>query len=199
DQNSDAVAVILPQRQKHVRQRRFADRDVFAVPRDADHFEIRAVRAAELQPLADRVLSGPVTPGHRLVDDDDARRVFLVALVEGAALHDLRPHRLEIFRRGGGVEDFDLFVLRTRDVPLDQHAPATGAVIERQRIGEARPLHAGQLPDALDDAFDKFAAPRFGVTLNAQVHRTDQNVFRVEARTDPLRVLQAANEQAGAD
>ncbi len=60
-------------------------------------------------------------------------------------------------------------------------------------------LDAGHRGGALEHALLELAAALFGVALRAEVERQDGEVLGVEAGADLLRVLQAAEEQSGAD
>ena len=72
---------------------------------DTDDFGKRLGLAGRprLQPLADRRLSRPRTRGKQLVDDDDARTIGCVALVEKASGEQARAHRAEVARRHGAA------------------------------------------------------------------------------------------------
>src|SRR6185503_20660648 len=70
---------------------------------------------------------------------------------------------------------------------------------ERHRARDRRALDTGDRRGALEDALLKLAAALLRVALRAEIEGEDGEVIGVEARADLLRVLQAAQEQAGAD
>ena len=53
--------------------------------------------------------------------------------------------------------------------------------------------------DAFEHALLELASALLRVALRAEIERQHREVIRIEARADPLRVLQAAQEQSGAD
>src|SRR4030095_1167942 len=101
----------------------------------ADDFQPRVLLAAQTQPLAEWVLIRPVTARHRLVDDEHARRVLVVALGEGAALDNRRIHRLEVIVADDAVKDIEALVLCLRDAAFDGDARAVILLVERERPG----------------------------------------------------------------
>src|SRR5262245_41069365 len=77
--------------------RRLVQRAHLAVPHDADHFggdRWNLSSAAQPYGFAERVLSRPSLPGHRLVDHNHARRMALVGMGEAAPTNQRNAHRL---------------------------------------------------------------------------------------------------------
>src|SRR6185295_17290746 len=78
--------------------------DVADVAGYTDHGEPGfTCRRADLDPLANRIRSGPQAPRHRLIDDDDERVLALIVLVELAAGDDRNPHGAKVVRQDASV------------------------------------------------------------------------------------------------
>src|SRR5205823_7491925 len=114
-----SVARTLTESQVHGRLRRLVETRIAHVTNDADdaHPGIgRPLRSANLQPAADRIDAGKVSPRERLVDDRRGGRVLAVALAEEAAADERRADRREV-----------------RVVDEDQR-PERRALVRRQRL-----------------------------------------------------------------
>ena len=176
-----------------VRRRILADEVVLAVFCDADHL-IEEALAEKLEAFANRILIRPEPLRHRLVDDNDGRRVRLVAFGEIAPADERHAQRLEVLRR----DDANLHE-PTRPairgvLALEKDSPREAAGEKGHRVRQRRRLHACDARGALDDRALEFAAPHFGVPLRAQIEREHGQTLHVEAGTDLLCMAKAANE-----
>ena len=86
-----------------------------------------------------------------------------------------------------------------RVLPFEEHRPREAAGKERNGARERRALHAGHRRRPLERFALELLTARLGIALPAEIERQRREVLGVEAGVDPLRVLKAAEEQAGAD
>ena len=87
---------VLRERDIKVRLRIFSENAVLAVARHTDDLDEGASIAGQTKAFADGVFARPKMPGHRFVDDRDARRCLAVGVREGAAEEHTNAERFEI-------------------------------------------------------------------------------------------------------
>ena len=144
-----------------------------------------------------RFLIGPEAARHRLVHDRDHGRVRAIRLGQAPAAHDGDAHRLEI-AGADLVQRGQPPVAPVVRVHAFREHRAREPAVEEARLGQDRALHVGQGADALEDGALEGFRRLAGIPLRPRVEREQQEVRRVEAGIRALRVLEAAQEEAGA-
>ena len=137
---------------------------------------------------------------HVLADDGDAAAALVVLRRDEPALHETRLdglHGTRATRRCSRRTGRRAFVGRRLSFDLQERRGVV--VAERNRVGEARALDAGNLLRAPQQLVVERAPARFVVALLRDVHRRVQHVRGIEAQVDRLRALHAADEQPGRD
>src|SRR5262245_32159819 len=148
-------------------------------------------RNAGADAFSDRVFVREVAARQRLIDDDDARRLQVVALGEFAPADEPDAHRAEItVGREAQVGPRPFRSLNRTPFDLESGIGVTAA--ERQREDHPGGAHAGQPLDALDQlTVEAGDLLRLSVTVVWQVNSQRQNLVWVEARVDALQPQEA--------
>ena len=185
----------MPHRQVHLVAGALLERKVAHVSDDADHAPFLCAPAEDV--LADRILPRPERACHRFVDHDDRLGRRRVARRDVAAGAQRDAHRRRI-----SVGD-DAHERGRVSAPFVGHAlcPRAPRAIapERQRVGDARTLHAGHLPHSAQH-FVEIAVSLFKRRVAAiRIDANRRGPRRFEAHVDIEHLDQAANQQAGAD
>ena len=157
------------------------------VPDVADDTHNRHPRAivVEAHAASDRILSGPLVPRQRLVDEHDRRRVARVAEAEVAAGLDRDAHRVEV---AGHHDLIPRMGHRLRLRPaLDQVAGAKVVAADWQRHGRASGTNAWHRPQSFEHVRVELDLARLILrsrTADADVER--QQVACVDAGVDAV-------------
>src|SRR5438874_10400796 len=110
------------------------------------------VAGVNSEALADWIFAREILFGHRLIDDDDPRRIFRIALVECAAAKQRYFERLKII----AADHFEIAVQHIRRLwPRVLFAPKAGlpATHERSVRTDRHVLHAGDRPHFVEECF----------------------------------------------
>src|SRR5678816_4882353 len=111
--------------------------------------EWRIARAVTIpESLADRIIVRPEALRHRLVDDDDLRRIAVVRGSERAAAAQRNTHHLEVVRRRGVEWNLDVLLLGRHLTTVDAEYRGVRRGAEEDVGDERRTLDARHLPHA---------------------------------------------------
>src|SRR5262249_58126742 len=86
-----------------------------------------------------------------------------------------------------------------RGLPFEEHRATEPAQEQWNRARDRCRLHAGDRGGPLERALLELLPALLGVALCAEIERDRRETIDVESRVDALRVLQAAQEETGAD
>src|SRR5262249_8725229 len=146
---------------------------------------------ARADAFADRVFVREVAARQRLIDDNDARRLHVVAPAEITPTDQPNAYHAKITL--GREAQFGPRTFRSLyRTPFDLESCIKAAAVERQRKDHPGGAHAGQPFDSLYQlkvqACDLF---RFPVSVIRQVNSQRQNIVWIEAQVDALQPQEA--------
>ena len=198
--NDDRDSPATPKRRVDLRPHRAREivrPDVFD---DADHFRecVRVAGGLHLQPLSNRIASGPCARGERLVDDDHVLSAVVV-VVEWPAGDESRPHGPEVRRR-------HVPAVRRFALPSPGRHFVVGKRGERSTSCQGQLRDQPDVGDAGDGAQPSFhfleqGRPQFGARIlcRRQGNSERQQAGRIESGADALQRGKAPDRQPGAD
>lgn len=179
-----------------VGHRRFAQRAVLAVARDADDQKLGTLfEDLTGEPLPDRLALRPGAPRERLVHNRHGGRTGAIRRREAAPRENRHPQRFEVPRR----HDIPVGLDRLARIPPRRHDgskphPAAG---ERDHPREGRRGHARDPPRALQQRLAKPHGRLAPMSAHRQIERDDIHAGRIEPRIDPARLLERPREERG--
>ena len=172
---------------------------MFRVPDDADD-RTRDVVFEHLDLFPDRILVRPETARHRLVDDENRRRVGAVLVAEKPAANQRDLGGAEIASCREIEEDLRLASGRGSGAVEKRNPGRPGVTGKGQAADQRGGFYSGNLLDPIEDLLVKI--PRrigLGVLRARQTIFQGEQVLRLEPDVGLEQFAEAANQQAGRD
>jgi hypothetical protein len=156
-------------------------------------------RPAELDPAAERLVTGEESAGEELVDHDNRRSVRAVGIRDRATAQERDAHRFEIAGAHGAVVGDRRSARRVERPALDAERSAEAGPVEGEHAHEAGGADTGQCLEALPHVSEERSAADL-VRKARGGHRQlgGEEMPGLEAAGRPLHEQEAAHEQAGA-
>ena len=182
------VAVQLRIRDVDGRRRRNAEASGIGVPDQPDNLEIRSPPPdVRRQVLADGALVGKVPRREDLVDDCHGRTPRGIAIRELPSRHQSNPHRRE--EAGSRADEVGVVPFRN-GLSRGNRGLAPHRSAQRRVGGKARCQHTRETPHILESLLRQRRAAALPID--------EQHSLGTEARIEILKILQRADEEAGA-
>ena len=176
------------------------ERGLLDVAHDADDGKpglILRTAEADLEPLAEWILSWPDRTRQSIGDDRDAGRSVGIVLAEGAAAQQRNAHRRKVIGADGRLRHDEL--RRALLCVFDDEIAHQQIAADRQPVDGASVDDAGSAPEALRDVRRERAhLGRCRVRSFGQRHGDGQDVLCLEAGIDVRQAQEALHHQSRA-